>query len=217
MIKLLACLFMLIDHVGLMFFPRYYVLRMIGRLSMPLYAYCIARGAKYTHDINKYAVRVLKVAVIAQIPYMLMVKELKLNICFLWLIGLLIIKYYKEPVKKQLKALATCGAVTLCAIIPVDYRAYGLVYMLITYFFMVHNNIDKKMYASWGALHIVKVLINVQSGILQVFTLPTIPLIEMCNRYGLEEKRVKSIWIEYFYPIHISLLLLTLYVYNAIM
>lgn len=37
MIKILAALFMLIDHIGMIFFPENYLLRIIGRVSMPLF------------------------------------------------------------------------------------------------------------------------------------------------------------------------------------
>ena len=48
MIKLLATLFMFIDHVGMILFPDIRDLRLIGRISMPLFAYCVARGFYYT-------------------------------------------------------------------------------------------------------------------------------------------------------------------------
>lgn len=39
-IKILAALFMLIDHAGLILFPEIIILRYIGRLSFPLFAFC---------------------------------------------------------------------------------------------------------------------------------------------------------------------------------
>lgn len=50
MIKILAALFMLIDHIGMIFFPENYLLRIIGRVSMPLFAYCIARGFYFSEQ-----------------------------------------------------------------------------------------------------------------------------------------------------------------------
>ena len=44
MIKLFALITMVIDHIGLVFFPNVIIFRIIGRLSMPLFAYCVARG-----------------------------------------------------------------------------------------------------------------------------------------------------------------------------
>ena len=42
MIKTYACVFMVIDYIGLIFFPEAIIFRIVGRLSMPLFAYCIA-------------------------------------------------------------------------------------------------------------------------------------------------------------------------------
>lgn len=38
-IKILAALFMLIDHIRMIFFPENYLLRIIGCVSMPLFAF----------------------------------------------------------------------------------------------------------------------------------------------------------------------------------
>ena len=47
MLKLIACLTMIIDHIGVIFFPSMLIFRIIGRLSMPLFAYSLAKGFKY--------------------------------------------------------------------------------------------------------------------------------------------------------------------------
>lgn len=39
---------MLVDHIGLVFFPHLLWIRMIGRLSMPLFAYAVATGYYFT-------------------------------------------------------------------------------------------------------------------------------------------------------------------------
>ena len=53
-LKLLACLFMLIDHAGLLLFPRYKIFRIIGRLAFPIFAYLIAEGCRYTRNKLKH-------------------------------------------------------------------------------------------------------------------------------------------------------------------
>ena len=45
LIRLIACVCMAVDHAGKMFFPQYTVMRLIGRLAFPLFAYGIAVGA----------------------------------------------------------------------------------------------------------------------------------------------------------------------------
>ncbi|MFB2921097.1 TraX family protein [Aerosakkonema funiforme] len=43
-IKVLAALLMLVDHIGAIFFPKIFVLRIVGRLSFPLFAWLIGQG-----------------------------------------------------------------------------------------------------------------------------------------------------------------------------
>lgn len=72
-IKLLALLFMLIDHVGVVFLVpgsiQYCAARFIGRLSFPLYAYLAAEGIEHTSNRQKYAIRLMFLAFISEIPY----------------------------------------------------------------------------------------------------------------------------------------------------
>lgn len=71
LIKLLACVFMFIDHAGKMLFPLVPEMRMIGRLAFPMFAYCIAVGAVYTRDPMKYLSRLVLLALISQPLYAL--------------------------------------------------------------------------------------------------------------------------------------------------
>ena len=52
-IKLLAVLFMFIDHIGVAFFPGVYELRLLGRIAFPLFAWGMVTGAVYTRNIWK--------------------------------------------------------------------------------------------------------------------------------------------------------------------
>ena len=43
-LKLIALITMTIDHIGYILLPQYRILRIIGRLAFPIYAYMIAVG-----------------------------------------------------------------------------------------------------------------------------------------------------------------------------
>lgn len=80
-IKLIACIAMLIDHIGFVFeeplaavnpgLPL--VFRLIGRLAFPLFAFGVAEGAVRTSSPRKYLLRMFIFMLIAQVPFMLMI------------------------------------------------------------------------------------------------------------------------------------------------
>ena len=69
MIKLIAVITMIIDHIGFVFFPELPILRIIGRIAMPLFAFSIARGFFYTRSKGKYFTLMILFAAISQIPF----------------------------------------------------------------------------------------------------------------------------------------------------
>ena len=71
LIKLLACIFMFVDHAGKMLFPQIPEMRLIGRLAFPMFSYGIAVGAVYTRDPLKYLSRIALLAIISQPLYAL--------------------------------------------------------------------------------------------------------------------------------------------------
>lgn len=79
-LKMIACIAMLIDHTAAVFESQltqispwlYIACRMIGRLAFPIFALGIAEGAVHTKSPRKYLLKMLIFAVIAQIPFSLM-------------------------------------------------------------------------------------------------------------------------------------------------
>jgi hypothetical protein len=68
-IKILAAILMLIDHIGLIFFPKVLVWRYLGRISMPLFAFMIAEGCKYTKNKFRHFSLMFLLGVVCQIIY----------------------------------------------------------------------------------------------------------------------------------------------------
>lgn len=79
LLKLLALVTMLIDHIGYMYFPNEMLFRIIGRLAFPIFAYQIAIGYSHTSNLKKYTLRVFSFALITQVPYSFFNPELKFN------------------------------------------------------------------------------------------------------------------------------------------
>lgn len=68
-LKLVAIIAMLVDHLGARVFPQYGEMRIIGRIAFPVFAYCIAVGCVFTHNIGMYALRMGIMAVLVQPLY----------------------------------------------------------------------------------------------------------------------------------------------------
>ncbi|MBR4461378.1 MAG: hypothetical protein IKS51_02205 [Erysipelotrichaceae bacterium] len=69
LLKLLAMVSMVFDHVGDNFIPDQEWMRIIGRIAMPLFAFAVAEGYIHTHDRKKYLLRMLLMGMISEIPF----------------------------------------------------------------------------------------------------------------------------------------------------
>ncbi|MGG4212372.1 TraX family protein [Paenibacillus alvei] len=127
----LAMLTMLIDHVGLVFFPTDPAWRIAGRLAFPIYAYALYAGYTHTRDMQSYMLRLLGLALISQVPYMLAFDVLRPNVIWTLLASLLAL-----AAASRLKhwTAVTCLYVVSALVMELsqmDYGAYGLLLVLI--------------------------------------------------------------------------------------
>lgn len=71
-LKIIAIVIMIIDHIAGYLYQKfdqntYYILRSVGRIAMPLFAYLIVQGFFYTKNLKKYIFRIFCLATITQI------------------------------------------------------------------------------------------------------------------------------------------------------
>ena len=74
-LKIIACIFMVIDHIGVILLPDVELLRVIGRLSYPIFAYFLAEGCRYTRNKTKRFLLVLGLAVLCESVVWIMTGE----------------------------------------------------------------------------------------------------------------------------------------------
>lgn len=139
-IKIIAVLTMVIDHIGLFFFPDIELMRLIGRLAFPLFAWLIANGAYHTRDIKKYIGRLLLLAVISQVPFAVAngfidTPLVYLNVVFTLVLGLAAIYVHKTYNNPILSIAAAVLSLILAYALNTDYGAFGVLMILAFYVF----------------------------------------------------------------------------------
>lgn len=71
LLKLIAILSMLVDHIGAALFPELTWMRCIGRLAFPIFCYCMIVGLLYTKNVKRYLLRLGIFALVSQPFYIL--------------------------------------------------------------------------------------------------------------------------------------------------
>ena len=137
-LKLLACLTMLLDHIGYCR-PWLSGLRVVGRLSFPLYVFLLTEGFLHSSCRWKYALRLLLFALIAQVPFGLMIAEDPFfctgNVMWTLLAAFLVLWGLDSCKKPWQTALCLAGAAGLClllhrGVLRTDYGARGILLAL---------------------------------------------------------------------------------------
>lgn len=66
-LKIIACITMLIDHMGVVLFPKITILRIIGRIAFPIFAFLLAEGCYYTRNKIRHLLVISGFAVVMQV------------------------------------------------------------------------------------------------------------------------------------------------------
>ena len=134
LLKVIAIVCMIIDHVGAVFFPRHPEMRLIGRIAFPLFCWCIVVGVEYTRNIWMYALRLLLVGALAQPCFMLGLRHewYQLNVFATLLVGVLALagirkKWHASQYWAPVLALLCSMAVSM------DYGWRGVALILMLY------------------------------------------------------------------------------------
>ena len=216
-LKLIACLAMLIDHMAA-FLPGDFmnmketlfmignkavslriIMHYIGRMAFPLFAFLITEGFTHTHDRKKYGINLLIFALISEIPWNLVhTGELfysRQNVFFTLLIGymgLCAIDLYKNDYKKSIITLACLLGVSL--VLRADYTCFGFGFILLLYLLK-----DRYLMAILGCCMLPSRWIG---------GLAFIPILMYNGQRGF----AKAKWTKYafyiFYPLHLLALYL---------
>ena len=142
MLKMIAALSMLIDHIGVVLFPHITILRVIGRIAFPVFAFMIAEGCAYTKNRLQYFLTVFLLGAGCQIVYYLNNGQTRLGSLISFSLGILVV-YALQYLKNTIYA-AESSALNRCAASVVFLSTVACVYFLNKYF-----RID---YGFWGCM-----------------------------------------------------------------
>ena len=143
-LKLIAVVTMIFDHMGDSLFPDLTWMRIIGRIAMPIFAFCIAEGYGHTRDKIKYLKRMLLFAVISEIPFDLFgsgkFPDLShQNIMFTFTLAILALMVFEKLTVKGRKSGYVAGWIAIIAffavalILKTDYTFCGVLLVVVFY------------------------------------------------------------------------------------
>ena len=157
MLKIIAMISMVFDHVGDMFFPDMMWLRMVGRLAMPIFAFCITEGYIHTRNRNKYLLRMGIFALVSEVPFDLAfegnINITHQNIMLTFFIAILALKLFdlirgsKKDISGKysigrtlLGILAVIGMAVIALLVKADYTFFAVIAVFLFYVFKDVNH-----------------------------------------------------------------------------
>ena len=143
-LKALAMTCMLLDHMWATIVPGNFWMTCVGRLAFPLYAFQLAEGFFHTADRRRYALRLLGLALVSEIPFNLVQFSTPFfpfhqNTVFTLLLGLWAIsgldraRQERTPRRIVLGLLTLAAACLLGGIGFVDYGVMGVLTVVLFY------------------------------------------------------------------------------------
>ena len=231
MLRAVAVLLMLSDHIWATAMSFGDWMTYIGRMAFPIFAFQIAEGFVHTSDFKKYALRLLGFAVVTEIPFNFFYSSrwfnpYHQNVLFTLLLGLLAIKVI-DGIKKDrsVKNLALSALWLLLILVAsvIGFVDYGYLGMLTVVMFYLMRDFP----FAWLGQLVGMVLINIVFFEGQVFMfelfgktfeIPTqgfavfalIPIWLYGSRKGKSSKALQYGFYA-FYPVHMLVLYLIKY------
>lgn len=204
MLQIIACITMLIDHIGVIY--EISLFRVIGRLSMPCYAFLLCNGCNNNSKIKISLFRLFRIFAVSQIPFYYLFGQNRLNVCFTWLCSAAWLYIFRKDHHRGFMLIPVVGAVL--ALIPCDYGVLGFGWVLLFEFAKTYPDkldiFNEINYNFWWLCFAPAFCITRE---LQIYSLLAIPVIYICVKYDTIylDKKYRFIY-RWFYPVHMCIL-----------
>ncbi len=219
-LKWIALFTMIIDHIGLVFFPQYEIFRIIGRVSFPIFAFLLSQGFIHTSSRFKYILRLALFAVIAEVPFDLCVHGSLVywgqqSIMIDMLIAFLGLIFLEAALQKNFLYLFGVAIMLFANLFAnASYGVYGFAIIMLFYLFRKTRGADNlafigATYLFYGITHFGFYFLDEYHEILTLNSLQLyacIAAIALAIYSGKEGKKTSK-WTFYIvYPLHLLVL-----------
>ena len=223
-LKIIAIIAMTADHIGATFFPLgttffpfNIILRVVGRMTMPIMCFFIGEGYRKTRDKRKYALRLFVFALISEIPFRMLFQSnfnvmftLFIGYCGLWISDILREKFNTD----RCRPLVYIFAIVTAMLLESDWNYIGILFIFAFYhsegstvkkiflplsvyvFVLLSAYIDASLFAGFDYFYI---------NFIQFSGCLSIPIILTYN--GKRGPSLKYLFYVY-YPLHMTVLCL---------
>ena len=210
-LKLIACVTMLLDHIGATFVPWMW-LRIVGRIAFPIYCFLLAEGAFYTRNPRRYGIRLGIGALLAELPFELLffggISLVHSSVMVTLLLGFLVIESMKKFPRMWPLVFIACAFVA--ELLGTDYGGMGV--MLMVFFSLTRH--ASRMVQTIGLFIICWMIGGYGWQVGPVYVpmeiVGVVAMLPICLYSGRKVTNSKAIqWAFYlFYPVHMLVLLL---------
>ncbi len=218
-LKGIAAALMLTDHVGAILLPEVPVLRCVGRLAFPIFAFFIAEGYAHTRNFGRYFRRLAILAVVSEIPFNLengAVFDLtRQNVLFTFCLALLTLRGLEALGRERgFGRWAGCGLVLAAGfaageLLRTDYGGWGVVTVALLY--LCRDGKYAKLWlllamAAVNGLGMGSLTMPVFGGEMpiQIFAVAALPVIWLYNGQAGPKGLRRAFYV--FYPAHLLVL-----------
>ena len=196
-LKVIALVSMTVDHIAYYLMVhgtlQYDLMRTVGRMAFPIFAFLLVEGYVHTRSVRKYALNLFVFALVSDIPWWLLNHDNTHNVFFTLLLGLVALMAVR---KAKAVPWIQCFAVGILAIIATclhtDYEWHGV--FLIVFFYLFRG----------------------QSPLMATFTIPVMAeygllgylmALALLTTYNGERGVIKGQYAKYlfytYYPLHL--------------
>ncbi|MEP0928956.1 conjugal transfer protein TraX [Leptolyngbya sp. SLC-A1] len=184
---------MLVDHIGVVFFPEAIGFRIVGRISFPLFVWLLVQGEAHTKHVGRYGLRLAVLGVVSQPIYQLTFDTARPNILFELLLGLICLRLARGFPRFQLPIWI--GGAGLSELLAMGYSSYGIGLIALTRYYRP----TVLWGLAWVGFHLFWAW---REG---PFQLPAIA-VSLIFWLASRERGAKARWFYAFYPGHLALL-----------